>query len=179
LFKSVAEQVEYISKIVRDLSDYAGPIKFKPITVDAQQLITQALSSLIIPDNIQTTIDVDKNLGSTPFIADPTLLKRILINLLTNAVQSMPNGGNLTVKAELTNETISISVEDTGVGIHKENLNKLFKPFFTTKAKGVGLGLAVCQRLIEAHEGSITIQSEVGKGSSFTVQIPYRSVSSK
>jgi PAS domain S-box-containing protein len=177
LFEAVAEQIEYMSKIVRDLSDYARPIKFEPVMIDARQLITQTLSSISIHNNIKITIHVEENLDSAKFMADPTILKRTLINLLTNAIQSMPNGGVLTVKAKHANETVSISVEDTGVGIPKENLNKLFSPLFTTKAKGVGLGLAVCQRLIEAHEGSITVKSEVGKGSSFTVQIPYRSVS--
>jgi signal transduction histidine kinase len=174
LFEGVAEQIHYMSKIINDLRDYARPIKFEPVAVDVKNLITETLSTLSIPENIKTTIDVEEKLVSIAFMADPILLKRILINLLTNAVQSMVNGGKLTVKASLADETISISVEDTGAGIPKENLGKLFEPLFTTKAKGAGLGLAVCKRLIEAHEGSITVESEVGKGSIFTIHIPFR-----
>ena len=86
----------------------------------------------------------------------------------------MPNGGVISVKAGLIDGTVSLSIEDTGAGIPEENLNKLFKPLFTTKAKGAGLGLAVCKRLVEAHGGFITVKSEVGKGSLFTVHIPYK-----
>ena len=174
LFEGVAEQIHYMSKLINDLRDYARPIKFEPVAVDVKNLITETLSTLSIPENIKTTIDVEEKLVSIAFMADPILLKRILINLLTNAVQSMVNGGKLTVKASLADETISISVEDTGAGIPKENLGKLFEPLFTTKAKGAGLGLAVCKRLIEAHEGSITVESEVGKGPIFTIHIPFR-----
>jgi len=84
----------------------------------------------------------------------------------------MPNGGQLTVELSRTDEAVSISVHDTGVGIPEENLNKLFQPLFTTKSKGTGLGLAVCKRIAEAHGGTITIKSQVGKGSTFTVRIP-------
>ncbi len=175
LFESVAMQVHYMSKITNDLRDYARSIKFEPVVMDAQSLISQALSTIPVPENIKAAIDVEEKLASTKFMADPNILKRILINLLTNAVQSMENGGKLTVKARLAEDAISISVEDTGVGISKENMGKLFEPLFTTKAKGAGLGLAACKRLVEAHEGSISVESEVGKGTVFTIKIPFRS----
>ena len=108
-------------------------------------------------------------------MVDKFFIKRVLINLITNAIQAMPNGGELTIKAHHENGIALISVEDTGVGIPKENRNKIFKPLFTTKSKGQGFGLPVCKRLVEAHAGgSITCESEVGKGSKFMVKVPIK-----
>ncbi len=84
----------------------------------------------------------------------------------------MPDGGQLTIRSSKTEKTAFISVQDTGVGMSEETLPKLFQPLFTTKAKGIGFGLAACKRMVDAHDGSITVESEVGKGSTFTVKIP-------
>jgi signal transduction histidine kinase len=102
------------------------------------------------------------------------MMRRVFTNLVTNALQAMPEGGQLTITASQPEEVVLISVQDTGVGIPEEDLPKLFHPLYTTKAKGVGLGLAVCQRLVEAHGGSITVESQVGRGSTFTVKLPVR-----
>jgi two-component system sporulation sensor kinase A len=102
------------------------------------------------------------------------MLKRVLVNLVTNAVQAMPKGGKLTVHAELNliTSNIKISVKDTGVGIPKAVREKMFTPLITSKAKGQGLGLAVVKRLIDALSGSITFESEEGKGTKFTIELP-------
>jgi len=107
-------------------------------------------------------------------VADPQLLKRAFANIVTNALQAMPEGGKLTIKASRTEEETSVSFEDSGIGIPEENLPKLFHPLFTTKAKGQGFGLPVCKRIVEAHNGTITVNSQVGKGSTFTIRIPVR-----
>jgi len=86
----------------------------------------------------------------------------------------MPDGGELAVTARQEQEMIAIVVKDTGVGISPENMKKLFEPLFTTKAKGIGLGLAVSQKLVEANGGRIEVQSEAGKGSTFTVYLPVK-----
>lgn len=178
MFESVAGQIYYMNKIINDLRDFAMPIKYEPAAIDAETLLTQTLSTIIVPENVRSSIEIDEKLASTKFMVDPNILKRVLINLLTNAVQAMPNGGKLTAKAGLEDGSITLSVKDTGVGIPKENLDKIFEPLFTTKAKGAGLGLAVCKRLIEAHEGSISVESEVGKGTVFTMHVPYRRATS-
>ena len=99
----------------------------------------------------------------------------MLINLIMNAIQAMPDGGTVTIKATHENRMALISVEDTGSGIPEEDRNKIFKPLFTTKSKGQGFGLSVCKRLVEAHSGgSIAFESEVGKGSKFTVKVPIK-----
>ena len=110
--------------------------------------------------------------GVSKIILDRTLFRRVLTNLIVNAVQAMPQGGKLTITASKEGESLTVTVQDTGVGIAQETLARIFSPFFTTKAKGQGLGLAVCRRLVEAQDGTITVKSELGKGSAFTFTIP-------
>ena len=107
-------------------------------------------------------------------VADFNQLVQVFINLVVNAVQAMNEGGKLTIHTATENGWVRMSVSDTGCGIPPENMDKLFTPFFTTKedVKGVGLGLAVSYGIIERHGGRIEVQSEVGKGSTFTIFLP-------
>ncbi len=168
---TIEEQVSYINKIVSDLQDFVKPLNPKIEEIDLQKLVKDAFLSIAIPENIKVLISIEDDLPQ--LVVDRYLIKRVLINLITNAVQAMPNGGTVTVKATQKHGVALISVEDTGLGIPEENRNKIFKPLFTTKSKGQGFGLSVCKRLVEAHNGgSITFESEVGKGSKFTIKIP-------
>ena len=106
------------------------------------------------------------------FPVDPPSLKRVLSNLILNAIQAMPDGGSLTVAVSSTDEHVIITVKDTGVGIPKESIPKIFEAFFTTKAQGQGLGLSICKKFVEANGGSIEVESEEGKGTIFTVKLP-------
>ncbi|MGB9622647.1 MAG: sensor histidine kinase, partial [Candidatus Bathyarchaeia archaeon] len=85
-----------------------------------------------------------------------------------------PNGGGITISSSLEGDELFIRVSDTGVGIPKEYMSEIFRPFFTTKPKGQGLGLSVCKRIVEAHNGSISVESKVGEGTTFTIKLPYR-----
>jgi len=172
LRSGLKEQVEYMDKIVSDLQDYARPVKPKPVEIGLHQLVNKTLSSLTVPENVKVSIMIEEDFPK--LMLDPTLMQRVFSNLITNAVQAMPNGGKLTIRASKKEETTLISVEDTGEGISDANLSKLFTPLFTTKAKGQGFGLPVCKRMVEAHDGNITVESEVGKGSTFTIKIPLR-----
>ena len=168
---TVERQVNYMNKIVSDLLDYARPIHPEIMEISMHQLIQGALLSFEIPETIAVSVSVSKKMKMK---VDPVLMRRVLINLITNAVQAMPDGGNLTIKASKKAEDVLISVKDTGVGIRKEDLSKLFQPLFTTKSKGQGFGLPVCKRIIDAHGGEITVKTKVGKGSTFTVKLPLR-----
>ena len=106
---------------------------------------------------------------------DALQLQQVFYNLATNAMQAMEKGGILTVSSCVTHdETIAIAFKDTGCGIPKENLQKIFEPLFSTNAKGTGLGLSVVASLVESHGGKIEIESEAGKGSTFTVKLPIK-----
>jgi two-component system sensor histidine kinase HydH len=96
----------------------------------------------------------------------------MLANLILNAVQAIPDGGTVIVSASTDDGSVAISVQDTGTGIPDDVKEKLFKPLFTGKAKGTGLGLAVVKRIVDAHAGQVIVESEVGKGSTFTVKLP-------
>ena len=169
---SIEKNIEYIDKIVQDLQDYARAINPAAKDVDLGGLCEEVLLKNDIPENIQVSYKVEQE--ASMLVSDQALLKRILNNLTSNAVQAMPKGGKLNIEARKNDEDIVITVEDTGVGITKEVKEKLFTPMFTTKAKGQGFGLSVVKRMTEALGGSVTYESEVGIGTKFIVRLPPR-----
>ena len=96
----------------------------------------------------------------------------LLINLVRNAYQAMPDGGDLTINAQGKKNKVALSISDTGCGIPEKEIEKIFEPLFTTKANGIGLGLAIVKNLVDANGGTIEVESEEGKGSTFTVVLP-------
>jgi len=172
IFRTMERQVRYMDKIVSDLQDYAKPIQPELSDTNLLNILEDLLKMINVPENIEVTIEIPKDFPSLK--VDPHLMRRVFTNLIANAVQAMPKGGKLTIRAELTDKDALIHIEDSGVGIEKENLSKIFTPFFTTKAKGQGLGLAVCKKIVEAHGGRITVESAVNKGTIFTIKLPLR-----
>jgi signal transduction histidine kinase len=122
-----------------------------------------------MPSNIQV---VDLTESKPKVKVDIDKIKRACLNLIRNAVDAMLEGGILTIKSEQTDSFLKISFSDTGVGMAKETMERLWTPLFTTKAKGMGFGLSICKRFIEAHGGSITVESRPGKGTTFIITIP-------
>ena len=165
----IQEQVDYISKIVQDLQDYARPLKPEFQEVDLSDILVNIFSILAVPDKIKLNVHVK---GTLKAKTDPTFMKRALTNLVNNAIQAMPDGGELTVMAYEKEKSIIITVGDTGVGIPQNVKPLIFKPLMTTKAKGQGLGLAVVKRLVEALGGQIGFESQEGKGTTFTIELP-------
>jgi len=170
LFGTIEKQVDYMNKIVSDLQDYARPVVPELADTSLGQLVADSLSTIRIPNNIRVSFEVEESVPNV--MVDRALMMRVFTNLISNAVQAMPSGGELSIAMTQTDGSVSLSFQDTGVGIPEENVSKLFRPLFTTKAKGQGLGLAVCKRLVEAHGGAITAESRVGAGATFTVRIP-------
>jgi PAS domain S-box-containing protein len=168
LFARISDQIFYMDKIVGDLQDYARPIVPEREEIVVEKLIEDVVQSLPHTDGVRIATEVP----DLQLMADPHLMHRVLANLILNAVQAMPDGGTVTVSASTDDGSVAISVHDTGIGIPNDAKDKLFKPLFTGKAKGTGLGLAVVKRIVEAHAGRITVESEVGKGSTFTVNFP-------
>ena len=105
---------------------------------------------------------------------DTDQIQQVLVNVITNAVQAMPQGGKLTISAQKRNKSLAVGVTDTGCGIAQEVIDKIFDPLFTTRAKGIGFGLAVCKSIIERHEGNIKVKSGMGKGTTFTIELPLK-----
>jgi signal transduction histidine kinase len=99
-------------------------------------------------------------------------MKRVFINIVKNAIDAMPKGGKLTIKSKKANGNLEIAFIDTGIGIPKDKLEKIWNPLFTTKMKGMGLGLSICKSIVEAHRGNISVESSPSKGTTFTITLP-------
>ena len=166
----IENQIDYVNKIVLDLQDFARPLNPVAQETNLEDTVESLLMKTDIPQNIRAFSEIQKE--AKKMMTDPTFLRRILQNLIANAIQAMPQGGKLSVKAEKNEKNVLITVADTGNGIPEEAKTKMFQPLFTTKAKGQGFGLAVCKRLVEAQCGEITFESEVGKGTAFTIKMP-------
>ncbi len=167
--ESINDNIFYINKIVSDLQDYTRTIKPVLVEVYLRSLIFKTLEGRKLSEGLQLQVDVKDDVR---LITDATYLKRIIANLVGNAIQAMPNGGKLTIAAYQNKDRIAITISDTGVGIKEKDTRNLFKPLFTTKAKGQGLGLAVVKRLVDALNGSISFDTQFGKGTKFTVNLP-------
>ncbi|MGZ4851502.1 MAG: PAS domain S-box protein, partial [Candidatus Bathyarchaeia archaeon] len=166
----IEKNIFYINKIVADLQDYARPLKPVAKETNLPQLIDELISKNGVPKKIKVQVKVHKD--SDIVMADSDILRRILGNLVTNAVQAMPEGGKLSVQTYKEGGNSVITVADTGVGIPEEAKEKLFTPLFTTKSKGQGFGLAVVKRMTESLGGTVTFESEEGKGTKFILRLP-------
>ena len=168
---SISQNVDYINKIVKDLQDYSRNICPVATEVNLEALCEEILFNNSGHGKIVPTCKVDTK--TKKIISDADLLRRIITNLVSNAVQAMPNGGRLNLKAFQEGDKVIIAVQDTGVGICEEVKPKLFEPLFTTKSRGQGFGLPVVKRLAEALGGSVDYDSELGKGATFIVRLPF------
>ncbi len=168
---SIEEQTVYINKIVTDLQDYAKPLTPAFQEIDLEENLQAVISALDIPDHTELSYSVEKPF---PMLrTDASFMKRILTNLALNGVQAMQeSGGQLTINAFPREKTILIAVADTGPGIPDGVKEKIFKPLFTTKAKGQGFGLAVVKKLVEALGGNISFETKLGKGTTFIIELP-------
>jgi len=167
---TIREQADFMNKIVSDLQDYARQTKPTFVEYDMQTLINETLSSISISKAVEVSSTVEPDLPKLN--VDPSLLRRAFTNIVTNALQAMPDGGKLRIKAWRSEKLATVSFQDTGKGISEDVKAKMFSPLFTTKEKGVGLGLAVTRRLVESHRGEIKVTSKLGEGTTFTVEIP-------
>lgn len=162
-----------IADILKQLSGFSKtpPLEFK--SWDINGLIESALS-LIQYDKRAKDIRIVKELSPDmpEVVTDGNQLSQVFINIILNAFDAMPEGGTLTLRSSVRDGNITIEFEDTGLGIPKENLSRIFDPFYTTKEKGTGLGLAVSYSIIKKLNGSLTVESEVNKGSKFTITLP-------
>ena len=165
----IDKQSNYMNKIVSDLQDYSRPLSPKIADIHLNPFVTEVLSSIRIPENVEVHTEIDVHLA---WQADPTMMERVLTNLITNAIQAMPRGGKVLVKGDSSEEGTALCIRDTGDGIPPEILPKIFNPLFTTKSKGMGLGLVVSKRLTEAQGGSLEISSVIGEGTVAVIQMP-------
>lgn len=171
----LVEQVERINRTVSELLSFARPGSLNLRKTSLQALLRDTLR-LIQTDagseNIETELQLDPELME--ITADPDRLNQVFINLMLNSVQAMPEGGKLTVSAKNKSMkgTVEIRISDTGCGIPRENMSQLFYPYFTTRQGGTGIGLALSQKIVNDHKGSIRVDSVEGAGTTVTVVLP-------
>jgi signal transduction histidine kinase len=166
----IAQQVKDASRTVSNLLDFAQTPEPDRATRSVSDLVSEALEAQPPPPDIQTKLEITQAL---PLVfVDPQQIRQALRNLITNAYQAMPTGGKLTIGAQSGRREVNVWVADTGVGISPENMDRLFEPLFSTKARGTGLGLSAARMFVEANEGSISVESKEGDGSRFTISLP-------
>jgi PAS domain S-box-containing protein len=167
--KAIEEAVEHSSKIVDDLLEYSRAADLREERLNLSGLLTKCLEGCALPKSVKLNLELSDGIFT---IGDPAKLTRVFQNIVVNAIEAMPEGGTLSVLSKAEADRAIVELVDTGVGMDEKTRQQLFNPFFTTKAKGLGLGLAICRRLVEAHGGEIEVESEVGKGTKVTVALP-------
>jgi signal transduction histidine kinase len=171
----ISSEVDRTNSLVTRFLDFARPLAVRLEKTDLTQVIDQAVSDV---EKHQPPFDVTiyKNYSPEipPFFLDGELMERVMYNLVLNAAQASPPSGSITVKTRQIDGMVEIAVIDRGSGIQPKLLENIFNPFYTTKAGGVGLGLAIVSKIVDEHGGSISVESEPGEGSVFRVYLPFR-----
>lgn len=175
----ISEATNNLNRIVSNILSYTKPFQLQLSSIDLIPFLSDLLQVVqmdksLSPGTECRFISKEKSLIIS---VDPQLLKSALLNLCINALQAMPNGGVLTLEVDKEESQIVIIVKDTGIGIPEENLDKIFSPFFTTKENGTGLGLSEVSKVVQAHGGTIEVDSKVSSGSRFILKIPLNSMS--
>jgi PAS domain S-box-containing protein len=182
--EKVLEQVQRIDGTVRDLLAYARPKAARLAPTDLHEVIDNALGVVMLFPTVRVNIVRHFQNALPQAMVDGQQFGQVLSNLFINAIQAMPEGGSLTVSTWSEPNGIHVSVRDTGKGIPKSKLDRVFNPFYTTKTRGTGLGLPICRRVVEAHHGTISVNSRSGQGAEFIIELPHpraleRSISSR
>jgi signal transduction histidine kinase len=159
-------EVRRANKIVTDLLDFSRVKPPSRTGVKLNDLIQDVLVRQPAPSSITVELDFCESIPTIMIDADQ--VGQVYLNLISNACEAMHDGGTLSIRTWSTADAVVSAVSDTGTGIAPENMEKIFQPLFTTKTKGIGLGLAVSRRLIEANGGTLTAESRVGEGATFT-----------
>jgi len=177
----ILHQCDRMDKTIRDLLNYAQPLHSEPSSVDVNEILDRA-SFIALPNPARTKVRVHRDFaaGLLRTMADGKHLEQAFLNLILNATQAMPQGGDLTLRtalreepgAEVGQQYIVATVADTGVGIPPQIREKIFSPFYTTRTQGTGLGLSITRKIVEQGGGTVTVASEPGAGTTFTVRIP-------
>jgi signal transduction histidine kinase len=166
----ISSEVRVAEEIISALLTYAQLTDPHRAEIRLREEVTHVLSARPAPEGVEVTNAIPPDLPSV--VADSSQLRQALAALVVNAYQAMAEGGRLTMTASRRTDRVEVSVTDTGPGIPEADLGKIFEPLFSTKARGVGLGLPICRNLIQANGGTVSVQTGLGQGSTFTVALP-------
>lgn len=170
----ISKEVDKLTKFSIDFLNYSRPFNLKLREVDLESLIEEVL--FVFMPKLNNKIEISKEVfPNLKIIGDKERIREVLFNIIDNAIQSIEEKGKINIHAKpIDSNFTSIKISDTGIGISLENLDKIFKPFFTLKERGTGLGLSICKRIIEAHNGSIEVESQLGVSTTFSINLPLK-----
>jgi PAS domain S-box-containing protein len=171
MLEIIDNAVEDSNRIISGLIDYASDLHLEVSMCTPKSLLSGALLKVQIPNRIEVR---DHLLDEPEFFADAGRIQNVFARIIVNAVEAMPEKGILEIRSIPKGSNVEITFADSGVGISSDILAKIFSPLTTTKAKGMGLGLAICKRIVDAHGGKIAVESTVGKGTTFAITLPIK-----
>ncbi len=167
----IREEIERLNHILLNFQYFTRPLKIEKESTAIDEVIQKTVKLAETgPINIRIRQELSEN--SPKVQADAALLKQVFLNLIKNAEEACGSGGELVIKTETLSPWLKLCFSDNGPGIPPENLKRLFEPFFTTKSTGMGMGLAICQRIILAHGGRLEVKNRLPKGTEFTILLP-------
>ncbi len=164
------DEINSSNKIISDLLGFSRVGKPATSPAKINKVIDDALTRVSIPENIELSRKLDA--GPDEVEVDPEQIQQVLVNMIANAVQAMPEGGRLVIGAGEGDGFLEVRISDTGCGLPREIRDKIFEPLFTTRAKGIGLGLSVSKSIVDRHGGQIEVESREGEGSTFKIRLP-------
>lgn len=170
---TIKEEVRKANYMVLNFMNYGRPLKLRRSGVSYRELVDRALTVLndkLKEQKVTIALDIPDDLP--PLYCDQELMRNCLFNFITNGAQSMPDGGEITIGAACSEGFFSLTFRDRGSGIAAEDQDKIFQPYFTTKEAGIGLGLAITERIIKEHGGRIQVESNPGEGTTFRITMP-------
>jgi signal transduction histidine kinase len=173
----ISREILRLDRVVKTFLDFTRPVELKLGTVAVRQLLAQVVE-LARPqaESAHIKLSVDQEDEGAEVRADRDLLEQALLNVVVNAIEVMPQGGDLRFEASNHDDMVEIRVSDTGPGIPPELRDKIFRLYFTTKKEGSGIGLAMAFRIVQLHDGTIDFTSEPGKGTTFSIRLPLATV---
>jgi signal transduction histidine kinase len=179
----IQKQIYKLERLVKDLLNYAKPVPTNYLPTDMNQLVDKVLTFFTMQRGKPENVKIERQFFSPlpKIMVDPNSMEQAFLNIILNAQKAMPRGGTFTISTEALPggrddgkevQEVQIVFEDTGIGIPKENLPKIFNPFFSTRSDGTGLGLSITKNIIEEHGGRIEVESQVDRGTKFIITLP-------
>lgn len=172
----VQKEADRLEHILDDFLRYIGRPQLQLALTDVNDLLS-SMVDFYMPQARSRSITIRLGLYKDPLICkiDPDMIKQVILNLLINAQQAMPDGGEMIIRTDMYNKNATMEVSDTGCGIEPEKLDRIFEAYYTSRPGGSGLGLPTAKKIVEAHNGSISVNSLPGKGTSFTISLSLQS----